>query len=57
MIHAIEHDHEPLVTARDGKKALEMILAIYKSAAEGRPVRFPLQVCDTLEFTGRFDHA
>lgn len=57
MIHAIENGHEPLVTARDGKKALEMILAIYKSAAEGRPVRFPLQVCDTLEFTGRFDHA
>lgn len=57
MIHAIEHDHEPLVTARDGKNALAMVLAIYKSAAEGRPVRFPLEACNTLDFTGRFDHA
>lgn len=56
MIDAIEHNHEPLVTAQDGKKALAMILAIYKSAAEGRPVRFPLKECSTLDFTGRFDH-
>ena len=54
MIHAIEHDHEPLVTAEDGKKALAMILAIYTSAAEGRPVRFPLETCSTLDFEGRF---
>ena len=56
VIHAIENDHEPLVSAKDGKKALEMILAIYKSAAESRPVKFPLVECDTLEFTGRFDN-
>jgi predicted dehydrogenase len=54
MIHAIEHGHEPLVTAEDGKKALEMILAIYKSAAEGTPVRFPLAECSTLDSVGRF---
>lgn len=54
MIHAIEHDHEPLVTAEDGRKALAMILAIYKSAAEGHPVRFPLTECSTLDFEGRF---
>ena len=54
MIHAIEHDHEPLVTARDGKNALAMVLAIYKSAAEGRPVRFPLTDCSTMDFFGRF---
>ena len=56
VIDAIENDHDPLVTAEDGKKALEMILAIYKSAAEGRPVQFPLKACDTLDFTGRFDY-
>lgn len=54
MIHAIEHGHEPLVTAEDGKKALAMILAIYKSAAEGHPVQFPLTECSTLDFEGRF---
>ena len=54
MIHAIEYGHDPLVTAEDGKKALAMILAIYKSAAEGCPVRFPLEKCSTLDFEGRF---
>ncbi len=56
MIDAIKKDRAPLVTAADGKKALEMILAIYKSAAEGRPVQLPLEKCSTLDFTGRFDH-
>lgn len=56
MIDAIENDRQPLINAYDGKKALEMILAIYKSAAEGKPVQFPLKECDTLDFTGRFDH-
>lgn len=56
VIDAIENDHEPLVTAEDGKKALEMVLAIYKSATEGRPVQFPLMECNTLDFKGRFDH-
>ncbi len=54
MIHAIVHDREPLVTARDGKNALATVLAIYKSAAEGRPVRFPLTDCSTMDFYGRF---
>ena len=55
VIDAIQNDRQPLVTAYDGKKALEMVLAIYKSAAEGRPVQFPLTECSTLDFTGRFD--
>ena len=54
VIDAIQNDRQPLVTAYDGKKALEMVLAIYKSAAEGRPVQFPLTECSTLDFTGRF---
>ena len=55
-IEAIESDRAPMVTAEDGKKALEMVLAIYKSAAEGRPIQFPLVECSTLDFSGRFDH-
>lgn len=55
VIDAINNDREPLVTGEDGKKALEMVLAIYKSANEGRPISFPLKECSTLDFTGRFD--
>ncbi len=56
VIGAIENDREPLVTAKDGKAALEVILAIYKSAAEGGAVKLPLAECSTLDFTGRFDN-
>lgn len=54
MIEAIEQDREPYVNAEAGKKALELVLAIYKSAAEGRPIKLPLINCSTMEFSGRF---
>lgn len=55
MIDAIEHNREPYVNAEAGKNALELVLAIYKSAAEGVPVKLPLKECSTKDFTGRFD--
>lgn len=54
VIDSINNDRQPLVDARAGKRALELVLAIYKSAATGEKVTFPLEACDTLEFTGRF---
>lgn len=54
VIEAIKTDRQPKVTAEDGKRALELVLAIYKSAAEGRPVKLPLTKCATTAFTGRF---
>ncbi len=54
VIEAIRTDRQPKVTAEDGKRALELVLAIYKSAAEGRPVKLPLDKCATTDFTGRF---
>lgn len=55
MINAIKYNHEPYITAEDGKRALELVLAIYKSAADGKPVKFPLKECSTMDFVGRFD--
>lgn len=55
MIDAIKNDRKPYVSAEDGRRALELVLAIYKSAAERRPVKLPLTDCSTLEFKGRFD--
>ena len=54
VINAIKHDRQPYVNAREGKKALELVLAIYKSAAEGIRIRFPLKECSTTDFEGRF---
>ena len=55
MIDAIKTGRQPYVTGEDGKRALELVLAIYKSAYEGKPVKLPLTSCSTLDFKGRFD--
>lgn len=54
VINAIKHDRQPYVNAMEGKRALELVLAIYKSAAEGSRVKFPLKECATTDFKGRF---
>ncbi len=54
VISAIIEKRQPYVTAEDGRRALELVLAIYKSAAEGKPVKLPLYDCSTMDFIGRF---
>lgn len=54
VMDAIEKDRQPYVDAKAGRDALEMILAIYKSAAEGKAVSLPLTECSSLDFKGRF---
>src|SRR5690554_2261440 len=55
MIKAIKNDREPYITIEDGRRALELVLAIYKSAAEGKSIKLPMDKCSTLDFKGRFD--
>ena len=55
VIDAIKTCRQPYVDGEAGKRALELVLAIYKSAAEHRPVKLPLDSCSTLDFAGRFD--
>ena len=55
VIDAIKTGRAPLVDAEAGKRALELVLAIYKSAAEHRPVKLPLDECSTMDFVGRFN--
>lgn len=54
MVDAILKDRKPYVDAAAGRNALEIILAIYQSAAEGKPVKLPLKKCASVDFTGRF---
>lgn len=54
VIEAIVNDREPYVSGEAGKRALELVLAIYRSAAEKTAVRLPLKECNTLDFKGRF---
>lgn len=55
VIDAIKNDRKPYVDAEAGKRALELVLAIYKSSYEKRIVKLPLDTCSTVDFKGKFD--
>ena len=54
MIAAINSNRTPYVDAQAGRRAVELVLAIYKSACTGERVTLPLDKCSTLDFNGRF---
>jgi predicted dehydrogenase len=53
FVDAIDTDREPAISGESGRKAMEIILAIYKSQKTGKPVDLP---CDfsTLDMQGVF---
>ena len=55
MIQAIEQDRAPYVDGHAGRRALETVLAVYLSAATGKPIKLPLGACASTDFIGRFD--
>jgi predicted dehydrogenase len=54
FIEAVENDRDPIISGEGGKKAMEIILAIYKSQKTGKPVDLPFDF-STLEMKGYFD--
>lgn len=54
VIMSIAENREPYVSAYDGKNALELVLAIYKSSYEKKPIKFPLKECSSIDFIGMF---
>ena len=54
VVLAIREGRKPLVDGEAGKRAVELVLAIYKSALEGRPVRLPLEDFSTTDMKGFF---
>ena len=54
VIDAVKNDRRPYIDAVAGRNAVEMILAIYQSAAIGQPVKLPLKDIASTDFTGRF---
>jgi len=43
FLEALDNDREPFVGGREGRKAVEIITALYRSARTGKPVRLPLR--------------
>lgn len=54
VIDSILNDRSPYIDAVAGRNAVEMILAIYKSAETGEPVKLPLKDVASTDFVGRF---
>ncbi len=56
VIAAIQGKEQLVADAQAGKRALELVLAIYRSAWEGVPVKLPLDKCSALDFKGMFEN-
>lgn len=54
VIDAIQQDRAPYVDGEAGKRALEMILAIYKSQKTGEVIQFPLDEFASTDMEGEF---
>ncbi len=52
---AIKNGRSPYVDAYAGRRALEAVLAIYRSSFTGQPVTLPLDSCSGKDFEGMFD--
>ncbi len=55
MKEAIEQDRKPYVDGACGRRALELVLAIYKSQKTGLPVQLPLTDFASTDMAGEFD--
>lgn len=54
VVEAIQKERKPYVDAVAGRNALELVLAIYKSQKEGKPVKLPLKEFASVEMAGEF---
>lgn len=55
VIDSIVSDHEPYIDAKEGRDALELVLAIYLSSSTGKPVSLPLKDVTSLDFQSLFN--
>jgi predicted dehydrogenase len=55
FVHAITSGGQPLVDGIEGRRSVELILAVYKAAESGREVKLPLKSDPTLQARKRDD--
>lgn len=51
MLAAIKENRQPLINAKEGRAALELVLAIYKSQKEGHALNLPLSDFSSIDMT------
>ncbi len=50
LIHSLDNNSEPYINGEEGKVAMEIILAAYKSSREGQRISFPAGIIESYEF-------
>lgn len=55
LANAIRNKSKPYISGEDGKRAVEIILAIYKSAKERKPVKIPIIDFSTMDMKGFYN--
>ncbi|MDI9460904.1 MAG: Gfo/Idh/MocA family protein [Saccharofermentanales bacterium] len=55
VVQAIGENRQAYITGEDGRRALELVLAIYKSSSLGTSVKLPLAEGSTLDNLGQFN--
>ena len=55
VVEAIKNDRKPYVDAVDGRNALELVLAIYKSQKTGKVVKLPVDDFSSTDMRGTFE--
>lgn len=53
FLNAIIQDRDPLVTGEDGRKTVEIFVAIYRSQRDKKAIKFPLTYDKNDDFNGR----
>ena len=53
-VRAVATGSRPLIAGEEGRRALELVLAVYRSAADGRPIALPLGEGAFSDYQGRF---
>jgi UDP-N-acetyl-2-amino-2-deoxyglucuronate dehydrogenase len=57
FLQAIIEDREPLVNGEEGRKAVEIFTAVYRSQRDGQPIKFPLEAeRDSHDYDGRLSY-
>ena len=55
LLSAIRNNRQPLIDAKEGRAALELVLAIYQSQKTGDAVQLPLSDFSAADMAGTFD--
>jgi predicted dehydrogenase len=57
FLQAIIEGREPLVNGEEGRKAVEIFTAVYRSQRDGQPIKFPLKAEeDSQDYDGRLSY-